>query len=138
VRLCAGRTGQLLNLTSLGNDAGVAQSTAREWIDLLQTSYIVHLLPPWFINSGKRLVKSPKLYFFDVGLASWLLGLRDSAQLARDPLWGALFENFVVMEALKDRFNRGDAGPLYFYYGGQRNEARSRWPVWAWSRLAKR
>lgn len=192
VRLCAGRTGQLLNFTSLGNDAGVAQATAREWIDLLQTSYIVHLLPPWFVNSGKRLVKSPKLYFFDVGLACWLLGLRDSAQVARDPLWGALFENFVVMEALKDRFNRGDSGPLYFYrdatgneidllmpvgrqfhgieakagatvnpdyfrglaafersfagvlagggviYGGERNEARSRWPVWAWTRLAKR
>ncbi len=71
VRLCAGRTGQLLNLTSLGNDAGVSHVTARTWIDLLQSSYIVHLLPPWFTNTGKRLVKAPKLYFHDVGMACW-------------------------------------------------------------------
>lgn len=122
VRLCAGRTGQLLNLTSLGNDAGVSQSTARAWIDLLQTSYIVHLLPPWFANASKRLVKSPKLYFHDVGLACWLLGLREPAQVARDPLWGALFENFVVMEALKDRLNQGDASPLCFYRDTNGNE----------------
>ena len=122
VRLCAGRVGQLVNLTSLGNDAGVAQSTAQAWLDLLQTSYIVHLLPPWFINSGKRLIKSPKLYFYDVGLASWLLGLRSAAQVARDPLWGGLFENFIVMEALKDRFNQGDNAPLYFYRDATGNE----------------
>lgn len=115
VRLCAGRVGQLLNLSSLGNDAGVAQSTAQAWLDLLQTSYIVHVLPPWFTNTGKRLVKSPKLYFSDVGLACWLLGLRSAEQVARDPLWGSLFENFVVMEALKDRFNQGDNSPIYFY-----------------------
>jgi predicted AAA+ superfamily ATPase len=122
VRLCAGRTGQLLNLSSLGNDAGVSHATARQWIDLLQTSYIVHLLPPWFVNAGKRLVKTPKLYFVDVGLACWLLGLREPAQVARDPLWGALFENFVVVEAMKDRFNQGDAGTLYFYRDAAGNE----------------
>lgn len=122
VRLCAGRTGQLLNLSSLGNDAGVSHATARQWIDLLQTSYIVHLLPPWFVNAGKRLVKTPKLYFVDVGLACWLLGLREPAQVARDPLWGALFENFVVVEAMKDRFNQGDAGPMYFYRDAVGNE----------------
>jgi predicted AAA+ superfamily ATPase len=122
VRLCAGRTGQLLNLSSLGNDAGVSHATARQWIDLLQTSYIVHLLPPWFVNAGKRLVKTPKLYFVDVGLACWLLGLREPAQVARDPLWGALFENFVVVEAMKDRFNQGDGGPMYFYRDAAGNE----------------
>jgi uncharacterized protein len=122
VRLCAGRVGQLLNLTSLGNDAGVSQSTAQAWIDLLQTSYIVHLLPPWFVNNGKRLIKSPKLYFYDVGLACWLLGLRSAEQVARDPLWGSLFENFVVMEALKDKYNQGDNTPAYFYRDSTGNE----------------
>ena len=122
VRLCAGRTGQIVNLSSLGNDAGVAQTTAQAWLGLLQTSYIVHLLPPWFTNSGKRLIKSPKLYFFDVGLACWLLGLRNAEQVARDPLWGSLFENFIVMEALKDQFNQGDHAPLYFYRDSTGNE----------------
>lgn len=115
VQLCAGRTGQLLNLSQLGNDAGVSHVTARAWIDLLQTSYIVYLLPPWFTNSSKRLVKTPKLYFVDVGLACWLLGLRTAEQVSRDPLYGSLFENFIVMEALKDRFNTGESSPMYFY-----------------------
>ena len=122
VRLCAGRTGQLLNLSNLGNDAGVSHATARAWMDLLQTSYIVHLLPPWFTNSGKRLVKSPKLYFYDVGLACWLLGLRSAEQVARDPLWGSLFENFVIMEAMKDRLNAGDPAEMYFYRDSEGNE----------------
>lgn len=122
VRLCAGRTGQLLNLDSLGNDAGVSHATARAWIDLLQTSYILHLLPPWFTNSGKRLIKSPKLYFYDVGLACWLLGLRTPSQVSRDPLWGSLFENFIIMEALKDRFNAGESAEMYFYRDSEGNE----------------
>ncbi len=122
VRLCAGRTGQLLNLNSLGNDAGVSHTTARAWIDLLQTSYIVHLLPPWFTNSGKRLVKAPKLYFYDVGLACWLLGLRTPEQVSRDPLWGSLFENFIIMEALKDRLNAGENAEMYFYRDSEGNE----------------
>ena len=122
VRLCAGRTGQLLNLDSLGNDAGVSHATARAWIDLLQTSYIVHLLPPWFTNSGKRLIKSPKLYFYDVGLACWLLGLRTPEQVSRDPLWGSLFENFIIMEALKDRLNAGESPEMYFYRDSEGNE----------------
>jgi uncharacterized protein len=122
VRLCAGRTAQLLNLDSLANDAGVSHATARAWIDLLQTSYIVHLLPPWFTNTRKRLVKSPKLYFYDVGLASWLLGLRTPEQVARDPLWGSLFENFIIMEAMKDRLNAGESAEMYFYRDSDGNE----------------
>ena len=122
VRLCAGRTGQLLNLSNLGNDAGVSHATARAWIDLLQSSYIVHLLPPWFTNTGKRLVKAPKLYFYDVGLACWLLGLRNPEQVARDPLWGSLFENFVIMEAMKDRLNAGESAEMYFYRDSEGNE----------------
>lgn len=122
VRLCAGRTGQLLNLSSLGNDAGVSHVTARAWLDLLQTSYIVHLLPPWFTNTGKRLIKAPKLYFYDVGLACWLLGLRTAEQVARDPLWGSLFENFIIMEAMKDRLNTGESAEMYFYRDSEGNE----------------
>ena len=122
MRLCAGRTGQLLNVDSLANDAGVSHATARAWIDLLQTSYIVYLLPPWFTNSGKRLVKSPKLYFYDVGLVSWLLGLRTPEQVLRDPLWGSLFENFIIMEALKDRLNAGESPEMYFYRDSEGNE----------------
>jgi predicted AAA+ superfamily ATPase len=129
VRLCAGRTGQLLNLNSLANDAGISQPTARAWIDLLQSSFIVHLLPPWFVNTGKRLIKSPKLYFYDTGLACWLLGLRTPEQVQRDPLWGALFENFVVAEALKDRFNQGENSPLYFYRDSVGNEVDLLMPV---------
>jgi predicted AAA+ superfamily ATPase len=129
VRLCAGRTGQVLHLSSLGNDAGVSHATASAWIDLLQTSYIVHLLPPWFTNSSKRLIKSPKLYFYDVGLACWLLGLRTPDQVARDPLWGSLFENFVIMEALKDRLNVGDSAPLYYYRDSEGNEVDLLMPV---------
>jgi predicted AAA+ superfamily ATPase len=122
VRLCAGRTGQLLNLSSLGNDAGVSHATARAWIDVLQSSFIVHLLGPWFTNTGKRLVKAPKLYFHDVGLACWLLGLRSAEQVSRDPLWGSLFENFVVMEAMKDRLNAGETAEMYFYRDSEGNE----------------
>jgi predicted AAA+ superfamily ATPase len=129
VRLCAGRTGQLLNLSSLGNDAGVSHATARAWIDLLQTSFIVHLLPPWFTNTGKRLIKAPKLYFHDVGLASWLLGLRTSEHVRRDPLWGSLFENFIVMEALKDRLNAGESAEMYFYRDAEGNEVDLLLPV---------
>lgn len=115
VRLLAGRVGQVLNLSSLAADAGVAQPTARAWLDLLQTSWIVFLLPPWFVNRGKRLIKSPKLYFSDVGLAARLLGLREEAQVSRDPLYGALFENLVVAEALKWQINGGNRAELYFY-----------------------
>jgi uncharacterized protein len=122
VQLCAGRTGQLLNLHSLGNDAGISHATARAWIDLLQTSFIIHLLPPWFTNTSKRLMKSPKLYFYDVGLACWLLGLRSGEQVSRDPLWGSLFENFIIMEALKDRYNSGESAPLHFYRDSEGNE----------------
>jgi len=122
VRLCAGRIGQLVNLTSLGNDAGISHATARAWLDLLQTSYIVHVLPPWFTNTSKRLIKSPKLYFHDVGLACWLLGLRTAEQVTRDPLYGSLFENLIVMEALKARFNQGESAEMYFYRDATGNE----------------
>jgi hypothetical protein len=122
VRLCAGRVGGLLNLHSLGNDAGVSHTTARAWITLLQAGYIVFLLEPHHANVRKRLVKTPKLYFYDTGLACSLLGLENEKQLARDPLRGGLFENLIVAEALKHRLNRGQRSQLAFYRDNVGNE----------------
>lgn len=122
VRLCAGRTGQLLNLQSLGNDAGISHACARSWLTLLEASYIVFLLQPWYANVSKRLIKSPKLYFYDVGLASYLLGLENETQVSRDPLRGNVFENMVVIEALKFRYNRGKRNNLFFYRDSNGNE----------------
>ena len=115
VRLCAGRVGQLANLSALGADAGVSHTTARHWLTVLEASYVVFLLPPFYANIRKRLVKSPKLYFFDVGLASYLIGIEHAGQLATHPLRGALFENAVIAEALKYRFNRGYRSNLSFF-----------------------
>jgi uncharacterized protein len=115
VRLCAGRTGQLVNSQSLANDTGVSHTTIRGWLTILEASYIIHLLKPYYGNVSKRLMKSPKLYFHDVGLASYLLGIETELYVSRDPLRGNLFENMVVMEALKFRFNRGKSDNLWFY-----------------------
>ncbi len=115
VRLCAGRVGQLVNLSGLGADAGVTHVTARHWLTLLEASYVAFLLPPYHANIRKRLVRSPKLYFHDVGLACHLLGIEQARQLATHPLRGALFENMVVVEALKHRFNRGRRSNLSFF-----------------------
>ncbi len=115
VRLCAGRVGQLANLSSLGADAGVSHTTARGWLTVLEASYIVFQLPPFHANIRKRLIRSPKLYFYDVGLACYLLGIEHADQLATHPLRGALFENVVVAEALKHRFNRGEQPNLSFF-----------------------
>ncbi|OIO91113.1 MAG: AAA family ATPase [Armatimonadetes bacterium CG2_30_59_28] len=115
VQLCAGRTGQILNLTGLGSDCGVTHNTARAWLSVLETSYLVYLLKPHARNLGRRLVRSPKLYFVDVGLATFLLGVEEPSQLTRHPLRGALFETFVVSEMLKQRFNRGLRSNLFFF-----------------------
>ncbi len=119
VRLCAGRVGQLINLTSLGSDVGVSHPTAREWLTVLETSYIVFQLPPFHANIRKRLIRSPKLYFYDVGLVSYLIGIEHAEQVATHPLRGSLFENVVVAEALKHRFNRGLQSNLSFYRDAQ-------------------
>jgi uncharacterized protein len=115
VRLCAGRTGQLLNLQSLGNDAGVSHTTARHWISVLEASFILFLLPPLHANLSKRLIKTPKLYFHDVGLAAWLLGIENVGQIATHPLRGPLFENLVIAEVMKYRFNTVRQPNLFFY-----------------------
>ncbi len=115
LKLCAGRTGQLLNLSSLANDAGITHNTAKAWISVLEASYIVHLLPPHHQNFNKRLVKTPKLYFLDTGLASWLLGIQNNEQLATHVQRGALFETWVISELLKARYNAGETSNLYFW-----------------------
>ncbi|MHB8915499.1 MAG: ATP-binding protein [Thiobacillus sp.] len=115
LRLCAGRTGQLLNLSALAGEAGIAQSTARAWMSVLEASNLVYLLPPYHRNFGKRVVKSPKLYLADVGLACWLLGIRSVEVLNLHPLRGALFETWVVGEFLKARLNAGQPPDLYFW-----------------------
>ena len=115
LRLCAARTGQLLNLNALAGEAGISHSTARAWMSVLESSDIVYLLPPYHRNFGKRLVKTPKLYFLDVGLACWLLGIRSSDLLSVHPSRGALFETLVVSEFLKQRFNLGRPADLYFW-----------------------
>lgn len=115
VRMCAGRTGQLVNLSSLAADCGVTHGTARAWLSVLEASYIVHLLPPHHRNFDKRLVKTPKLYFLDTGLAAWLLGIQTAEQIAFHPLRGALMETWVVGELLKARYNEGLAANVYFW-----------------------
>lgn len=115
VRMCAARTGQLLNLSSLASDCGITHNTASAWISVLEASYIIYLLRPHFTNFNKRLIKAPKLYFIDTGLAAWLLGVREQEQLLFHAQRGALFENMVIMEYLKSRFNRGEQADLYFW-----------------------
>ena len=122
VRLCAGRVGQLLNLSSLGNEAGMSHTTAREWLSLLEASYIVFLLPPYHKNYNKRIAKAPKLYFYDVGLASYLLGIETVKQMQRDPLRGHLFENLVVIEFLKNRYEQAENSNLSFFRDSNKNE----------------
>ncbi|MBK8979807.1 MAG: ATP-binding protein [Planctomycetes bacterium] len=115
VRLCAGRTAQVLNVSALARDAGVSHQTARNWLSVLEASYVVFLLEPWFANVSARLTKAPKLYFCDVGLATHLLGIEAASQIATHPLRGALFETMVVGEALKLRTNAGRGSNLNFY-----------------------
>lgn len=115
LRLCAGRTGQLLNLSNLATETGISQSTASNWLAVLEASDVVFRLPPYFENFGKRLVKTPKLYLVDSGLACWLLGIHTPESLALHPLRGALFETLIVGEVLKARLNQGLAPELYFW-----------------------
>jgi uncharacterized protein len=115
IKMCAGRTGQLLNLSSLANDCGITHNTAKAWITLLEASFIVFLLQPYHNNFGKRLVKTPKLYFYDTGLACSLLGIENRKQLENHYLRGALFENMIISELLKKRYNHGLLPNLYFW-----------------------
>ena len=115
ITLLAGRVGQLLNLNSMSCEVGVSHTTLGEWIDVLESSFIVFRLLPYHANIGKRLVKTPKIYFTETGLASYLLGLRNSQQVAHDPLRGNLFENLVVSEMMK-RIKNADSGNELFFF----------------------
>lgn len=115
LRLCSGRIGSLFNASELAGEVGISANTIKSWLSVLQASYIIKLLPPFHENMRKRLIKTPKLYFCDTGLACYLLGIETEQQLARDKMRGHLFENFIVMEALKARYNRGKESNLYFY-----------------------
>ncbi|HDQ14363.1 MAG TPA: ATP-binding protein [Sediminispirochaeta sp.] len=122
LKLCAGRTGQLLNFSHLAEDTGISHKTAAEWISLLEASFIVFRLPPFFANINKRLIKSPKLYFYDTGLAANLLGIEEPKQIESHPLRGALFENMVISEVLKYRYNRGRKENLSFFRDAKGHE----------------
>ena len=122
LRMCAARTGQLLNLSSVANDCGITHNTAKAWISVLEASYILFLLQPHHKNFNKRLIKAPKLYFYDTGLAAWLLGIQSQDQIVTHSLRGALFETWVVSELVKGRFNRGLHSNLYFWRDSAGNE----------------
>lgn len=115
LRLLAGRIGQVVNCESLANDTGVSSTTVAEWLSVLESSFIIFRLEPYFENYTKRLIKSPKIYFCDTGLACYLLGIRNAGQVARDPLVGNLFENMIVLEILKSQYAKGLEKSLYYF-----------------------
>ena len=122
LRLVAGRIGQLVNYSSIANDVGVSSTTIKNWVSVLKASYILFELPPYFTNIRKRVTKSSKLYFVDVGLAAWLLQLKTASQAQRDPLRGALYENMLIMEVVKRILNHGERTNLHFYRDAKGNE----------------
>lgn len=122
IRICAGRTGNLFNASAIASETGVSVTTITSWISILEASFVVMLLQPYYANNNKRLIKSPKLYFYDTGLACYLLGIENTIQLSRDPLYGALFENMVIMDAVKRRFNEGFDHNMYFYRDSHHSE----------------
>jgi predicted AAA+ superfamily ATPase len=122
LKLIAGRCGQVIDYSSLANDVGVDAKTIRNWLSILEASFILLKLPPYFENFGKRAIKSPKYYFTDTGLLCHLLGIREPAQITRDPLVGQIFENLVVLEAAKRLHNQGRPAELYFFRDSNGNE----------------
>jgi predicted AAA+ superfamily ATPase len=122
LKLLAGRIGQIINTSSLANDTGVSTTTISSWLSVLEASFIIFKLHPYFENFGKRVIKSPKIYFMETGLACYLLGIEHEKQVGRDPLLGGLFENLVVIEALKARTNRGLDPNMHFYRDSHHNE----------------
>ena len=122
IKLLAGRVGQLIDYNSLSNDVGVDNKTIKNWLSILEASFIIFKLTPYFENFGKRVIKSPKYYFLEPGLLSYLLNIETPEQLSRDPLVGNIFENLIVTECLKARYNLGLQDNLYFYRDSNKNE----------------
>ncbi len=122
IAACAGRVGQLLNLTQLSADIGIDVKTVKSWLSILEASFIVYRLPPWFRNFNKRIVKTPKLYFYDTGLAAYLLGIRSDTDLETHFARGALFENFILNEVLKNHLNAGERPQIFFWQDSNGHE----------------
>lgn len=122
LRLCAARIGSIFNASELAGEVGVASNTINAWVSVLEASYIIMRLQPWSENSRKRLTKSPKLYFCDTGLACHLLDIESPEHLSRDKMRGHLFENLIVMEALKQRYNKGKESNIFFFRDAKGNE----------------
>jgi predicted AAA+ superfamily ATPase len=122
LKMCAARCGQLINLSGLGSDCGISHNTAKEWISILEASYILFRVAPYFNNLGKRLVKTPKLHFYDSGLATYLLGIKTPEQLSVHPNRGAVFETFLASEIMKSAYNKAETPALYFWRDRSGNE----------------
>ncbi|MCC2624587.1 MAG: hypothetical protein K0R14_460 [Burkholderiales bacterium] len=122
IRICASRIGQVINKDGMANELGMSAATVTQWLSILKASFVIFMLPPYFENFGKRMIKASKLYFTDTGLAAYLLGIENTQQLSRDPLRGFLFENLVILELVKTRLNMGLDTGLYFYRDSNQNE----------------
>ena len=128
IRLTAGRVGSEFNASSLSNEVGISSKTVQSWLSILSASYITFTLPPFFENLGKRLVKSPKIYFYDTGLLCYLLGIENEQQMSTHPLRGNIFENMVIAEAMKQIIHQGRIPQLYFYRDRSQNEVDLLYP----------
>lgn len=122
IRLCAGRAGSEFNASAMSVEVGVSVPTIKSWLSILEASYVLFQLQPYYANIGKRLTKTPKLYFYDVGLAAWLMGINTEEQLDVHPLRGALFENLIVSDFMKRSYNKGEQPQLYFYRDQRQHE----------------
>lgn len=122
IKLCAGRVGQIFNANNLSHEVGVSNKTISAWISILEASYIIYLLPPWYDNISKRLIKSPKIYFYDVGLVSFLLGNKTKEHIELHPLRGNIYENMIIIELIKQVYNKGFDPDFYFYRDSNGNE----------------
>ena len=122
ITICASRIGQLINYDDMCREIGVSNNTIKHWLSILEASYIIFRLQPYHANISKRLIKSPKLYFVETGLAAYLLGIETVAQISRDPLRGQLFENMMVLELIKKRYNQGLESNLFFYRDQKKHE----------------
>ncbi len=122
LKLCAGRVGQLFNANNLSNELGISNHTIQNWLSILEASFVAFRLQPYYENLGKRIIKSPKFYFTDVGLAAYLLDIKQEEQINRDPLRGNLAENFIITEFIKNSLNLGDEPSCYFYRDSNNNE----------------
>ena len=122
VKLLAGRSGQLMDYAALAKDVGASTASVRQWLSILEASFVIYKLPPYYRNFGKRVVKAAKYYFMDTGLLAYLLGIEQAEQVGRDPLLGQMFENLVVMECIKARANQGKNPNLYFFRDSNGNE----------------